>query len=129
MPGQATAPKAADAKDIFNHVLAHHVAHWAAYVAMIGVQLTIAFALCMTPVPPASQLFRKIGIGLVIASATIGALYFMKGMDRYGGMLHDRLPEDYIRKSTMMPHGMMIGSSALAALALAVLDYALLIFL
>ena len=40
----------ADSKEVFDHALYHHLAHWAAYTAMVGLLVTIGVGLSLTPI-------------------------------------------------------------------------------
>jgi hypothetical protein len=112
-----------DSREVFYHALYHHLAHWAAYIAMVGLLVTIGVGLSLTPM--ASDATRGIrGAGLVVAilCSLLGSGYFVKGMDTYGALVNERLPETYLRKTQTFPHKMMIAVGMIAPLACAVWD-------
>jgi hypothetical protein len=99
----------ADSREVFYHALYHHLAHWAAYTAMVGLLVTIGVGLSLTPIASdATRGARAAGVGVAIICALLGAFYFVKGMDTYGALVNERLPEAYLRKTQTFPHKMMI---------------------
>ena len=98
-----------DSKEVFYHALYHHLAHWAAYTAMVGLLVTIGVGLSLTPLAnDATRGVRAAGIGVAILCALLGSGYFAKGMDTYGSFVNEKLPEAYLRKTQTFPHKMMI---------------------
>lgn len=120
--------------ETYYHALYHHVTHWAAYLALMGFLLTIGVVVSLSPpVGAAPNLFqvyvRLIGIAAAIVAAMIGACFFMTGMDRYGGLLHENLPEYYLRKTLALPHAKMIRLAKAAAILLGLWDIGILFLL
>ena len=116
-----------DIKDLFYHALYYHLAHWAAYIAMVGLLVSIGVGLCLTPIAggPTSGV-RSAGVGVAILCSLLGSFYFVKGMDTYGALVNERLPASYLMKIQTLPHKMMIVVGAIAPLACAVWDFWLL---
>ena len=83
--------------EAYYHALYHLIAHWAAYVAMMGILLTIGFFLCLTPISNgAGHSRRLIVIGLIIVCSFVAAIYFAHGMKTYGEKeVNPRLPSQY----------------------------------
>jgi hypothetical protein len=104
--------------DVYYHALYHHLAHWAAYVAMMGLLVTIGLAVSLTPIlANADAGKRKAGVVVSVIGACLGAVYFIKGMDTYGGIVnYEYLPQSYLDKVSTFPHKMMIVIGVLAAL-------------
>lgn len=106
--------------EVYYHALYHHVAHWGAYVAMMGLLVTIGILVCLTPVIGGDTGMRKVGLIVGIIASAAGAVYFIRGMDTYGGIVNtEYLPQDYLNKVQSMPHKMMIlvGHAATFAIA------------
>ena len=110
--------------EVFYHALYHHVAHWAAYVAMMGLLVTVGILVSLTPIIGGTDpTKRKVGAIAAVAGACLGALYFIKGMDTYGGILNtEHLPRPYLDKVLTFPHKMMIIVGALVALGVSAWD-------
>jgi hypothetical protein len=112
-----------DSREVFYHALYHHLAHWAAYTAMVGLLVTIGVGLSLTPIASgAAGGVRAAGVGVAILCALLGSGYFAKGMDTYGALVNERLPEAYLRKTQTFPHKMMIAVGMISPLACAVWD-------
>src|ERR1051326_5694144 len=62
--------------EAYYHSLYHLVSHWAAYIAMVGVLLTIGFFLCQTPIGEGLGYRRRIvGIAFIILCSLAAAVY------------------------------------------------------
>ena len=108
--------KKVDPKEVYYHALYHHVAHWAAYVGMMVALTTIAAVLSSTQMPVAG--IQAWGVACTIVLTTAGAVYFIRGMDTYGAVLRDALPEPYLRRTQTFRHKVTImvgGGAAIAA--------------
>ena len=80
---------AVEHKEIFYHALYHHIAHWAAYVAMMGLLVTTGLLVSLTPVLSSPDSWkRKTGVIVAIICSLAGAIYFIKGMDKYAGIMN-----------------------------------------
>jgi hypothetical protein len=64
--------------EVYYHALYHHVAHWAAYAAMMAVLLSVGAVLSVSQITLSG--FRIWGATASIGLATAGAVYFMLGM-------------------------------------------------
>ena len=86
--------------EVYYHALYHHVAHWAAYVATMVLLVTVGLLVSLTPITSGSGLGqRKFGAGAAVVCGLIAAIYFIKGMDTYGGILNTEcLPTSYLTK-------------------------------
>jgi hypothetical protein len=111
MPHQ---PAKATNTDIFQHALYHHVAHWAAYVGMMVAEITITAILSTASAPITGLKFK--GAVWAIAATTVGAGYFILGMNTYGAVLCDALPESYLVRTQTFRHRITILVGGLAAL-------------
>ena len=92
---------------------------------MVGLLVTMGVLVSLTP--PAN--IRTQGIVVAIVASLLGAMYFIKGMDTYGGILNERVPNYYLVKFLTFPHKMMILIGVLAALGAAGWDLWLVISL
>ena len=118
----------ANSTEVFYHALYHHVTHWAAFVAMMGLLITIGFVLSLTPIPrDAYSGWRTAGVFVAVAAGLAGAIYFAKGMDTYGALVNERLPRDYLEKVWTFPHKITIALQAISAFLCAGWDVALLL--
>ena len=109
--------------EIYYHALYHHIAHWAAYIAMIATLIAIGASLSAFQGVMAS--FRILGAVGVIFAAWIGAWYFIRGMDTYGAILCESVPKWYLARTHTFPHKRTIAIGKLAATLAAVVDLAL----
>jgi hypothetical protein len=90
---------------------------------MVGLLVTIGVGLSLTPIAnDAARPVRAAGVGVAILCALLGSGYFAKGMDTYGAVVNERLPEAYLKKTQTFPHKMMIAVGMVAPLACAVWD-------
>jgi hypothetical protein len=120
----------ADQQSIFNHALSHHVTQIAGYGAMIGILLTIGFFYSLTPITTGPHVYTRVGVVVIIIAVSLrAALYFIGRMNRYGKILNDRLPQDYLNEFLWHLHKHTIRIGQIAALSCAALDYYLLFFL
>lgn len=115
--------------EVYYYYLYHHIAHWAAYVAMMGVLLTIGFFLALTPITgdlrQQSLRFRFGVIAFVIAASLGAALYFLlAGMNSYGGKTNRCLPNKYQPQKRREYRA--IGLGLAGAIVLAIVDSILL---
>jgi heme/copper-type cytochrome/quinol oxidase subunit 1 len=105
--------------EAYYHALYHLVGHWAAYVAILGVLLTTALLLSLTPIP--GDAHRRIAtIGIVVTLALIAGLYFILRMKMYGDEVATRLPESYKRRLKNLQHhnrSMVFGIGGVVGLA------------
>lgn len=113
--------------DVFQHALSHHVAHWAAYVAMMLALASMTAVLTTAATP--LQGVRLWGTVWVISLGTVGALYFVRGMDTYGSVLCDNLPPEYLVRTQSFRHDMTITIGTAAALAAGVGNLLIIYFL
>ena len=81
----------------------------------------------ITPIPQGNHsAIRRIGLGLAILGGFAGSWYFMNGMNTYGALVNDKLPEDYLKKVYTFPHKTTIIVGQAAAVGFAVVDAVLL---
>lgn len=73
-----TLPKVKE-NEVYYHALSHHVAHWAAYSAMIVGLVTFGFAISTASKVESSQL-RWVGATSAVTAGWACALYFINGM-------------------------------------------------
>ena len=116
----------ANESESFSHALYHHVAHWAAYVAMMGFLITIPLLLSLSPIeaePIARRGTRIIGLLWTISAALAGAFYFVLfGMNKYGRILNKRLSNRYLGEMLTLRHWLMTVVQCAMALLFAVFD-------
>ncbi len=116
-------PNIVDERELFYHALYHHVTHWAAYIAMLGILITIALLLSLSPVESGSNsLVRILGPGWAIIAAFGGALYFVNGMDKYGRILNEQLDPAYFTRVSILPHNLITWLQIIAAIVCAGVD-------
>lgn len=120
-------PKA-ESTDLFNHALSHHVAHWAAYIAMMSGLVTIAFAISAAAGVDFTGT-RGAGAALSVVAVWLGAMYFINGMDTYGATLRDALSDGYRLRVEHFPHKTTIWAGRFGATMLALLDLVLVWYL
>jgi hypothetical protein len=117
-----------DEDKVFYHALYHHVTHWAAYIAMNGLLITIGFFLSLTPPNDGAHMnLRLVIIQFAVIVSFSAALYFTSGMFRYGRKLNESVPESYLKYYLKVPHNLMTFLQVVASLVCAVLDELLLI--
>ena len=98
---------------------------------MMGLLATAGVGVSLTPTlasPDSGR--RKTGVIVSVVGALLGALYFIKGMDTYGGIVNaEYLAQPYLKKVSIFAHRMKILIGVLAALAFAAWDTWLLLIL
>ena len=130
MPNSVEEVKTVGDTELFYHALYHHVAHWAAYIAMLGILITIALLLSLSPVESGSnRLVRVLGTGWAIFSASLGASYFINGMRKYGQILNERLPPAYLKSVLFHSHKLITCGQIIAAVLCAAVDAGILLAL
>jgi len=116
-------PETVGPTEVFYHALYHHVAHWAAFVGMMGILITIGALLSVTQIETKS-VPRFFGTLFAISAALFGSWYFVGfGMRKYGAILNRRLPGHYLNIMLTLPHWLMTLASLVAPLMLAAVDY------
>jgi hypothetical protein len=79
-------PPIATGGEVFTHTLYHHIAHWAAYVAMMGILITIGVLLSLTPLGTApNKMWRSLGVFV----ATLAAWFCFLFRKRHGHLRCD----------------------------------------
>jgi hypothetical protein len=123
-------PPTASSSEVFYHALYHHITHWAAFVAMMALLITIGFILSLTPIPKDFYSGRRTaGVFAAVVAGLAGAIYFAKGMDTYGALVNERLPKDYLEKVWTFPHKTTIALQTISAFLCAIWDIVLLLIL
>jgi hypothetical protein len=89
--------------EAYYHALYHLVTHWAAYVAMIALLLTIALLLCLTPIAGDAH-GRIIIMAAITAVSAAGCMYFVLSMKMYGDEVNARLPPAYKARVPRLNH-------------------------
>ena len=117
-------PETVGPTEVFYHALYHHIAHWAAYVAMMGILITIGALLSVTSIAEQKSVPHFLGTLFAISAALFGSWYFVGfGMRKYGAILNRRLPRHYLDVMLTLPHWLMTLASLIAPLMLALVDY------
>ena len=115
--------------EVYYHSLYHHIAHWGAFVAMMGVQLTLGFFISLTPIKDASLWSVRAGaVAAIIVASALGALYFIKGMYTYGRQVNTRVGSVYYDDIKTVNHSTMIFVECLAAVVAAGFNLFLLVW-
>src|SRR2546425_4595868 len=105
-----------NSSELYYHSLYHHIAHWGAYVAMMGVLLTIGFFLSLTPMKDTSLFSVRTGVVVFsICASFLASLYFIGGMNTYGKEKNTRLPEAHLQVTQNFRHETTILLGRLAA--------------
>lgn len=108
--------------EAFYHALYHLVTHWAAYVAMLALLLTVAFLLSLTPITGDNVRARIGVIALVNGAGLVGSLYFVLGIKAFAEDVSKKLPASYVKRVQRTRHSQrsvllgVLGSLAAAAL-------------
>ena len=118
----------------FNHALYHHLGHWAAYVAMMGLLATFGLVIALSPTPTEPLRASALAVrGLAAIGAIVVicgfAVFFTTGMDRYGGLLHRNLGPEYLEQTLYWEHQRMIKTAQFAAFAAGLCDIGLLVLI
>jgi len=113
--------------ELYYHALSHHIAHWAAYIAMMATLIAVGASL--SAFQGAMAGFRVMGAVGVIVSAWVGAWYFIRGMDTYGAILCEAAPKWYLARTQTNPHKRTIAIGRIAATIAALVDLALVVAL
>lgn len=105
--------------EVYYHALSHHIAHWAAYIAMVATLITIGASL--SGFQGAMRPFRIAGSTGAVLAAWAGAIYFIRGMDTYGSILCEAVPKPYLLRTQTFRHDLtiLIGKSVATACAIA----------
>jgi hypothetical protein len=113
--------------DAFYHALYHLVTHWAAYIAMLALLLTMAFLLSLTPIT-GDNVHSRIGvIALINGAGLVGCLYFVLGVNAFAEDVSKRLPASYVKRVRRTRHSQLpILLGVLCSLAAAALNWWLL---
>jgi hypothetical protein len=117
----------ATASETYYHALYHHVAHWAAYVGTMVALLTITVVLSGSPGPLSGA--RLFGFVIADLAATGAAIYFIRGMGIYGGIIRTALSPDYLGSIERFPHRVTVWLGHSATLVLSIVNLVLIRFL
>ena len=118
-------PSSVGDTEVYYHALYHHIAHWAAYIAMMAILISIGSNLSVFQ--GASAPFRRAGAIGVTIIAWAGAWYFIRGMDTYGAILCEAVPKSYLDRTQTNPHSRTITIGKVAATVAALMDLALIL--
>lgn len=102
-------------EEVYYHALYHHVAHWAAYAAMMAVLLSVAAILSVSQIKLTCAV-RIVGVFCAVGAATAGAVYFMLGMKTYGAILCEAVPDNYLLRTQTFRHNTTVLLGIVAAL-------------
>ena len=104
---------------MFYHALYHLVAHWAAFIATLGLLLTIGLILATSP----TIRHRSPCVYLIIIVLS-GSWWILWRMWIFVNFLNTKLPTDYLRTIVWgwIPHPYNLVAGALGALAITILD-------
>ncbi|MGE3509769.1 MAG: hypothetical protein AB7N65_12890 [Vicinamibacterales bacterium] len=108
--------------ECYYHALYHHVAHWTAYAASMVALLTLAILISSSSLSGR----RSLGAFVSVFASAVAALYFINGMDTYGKVIREALPDAYRIHVEHFPHETTITLGRIAAVVLALTDLALL---
>ncbi len=74
-------------------------------------------------------LFRRLGAADATVAASVGAWYFIRGIDTYGAILCEAVPESYLKRTQTNPHHRTIVLGKVAATVVALTDLGLILAL
>ena len=110
---------------VFNHALSHLIAHWAGFIATLGLLATSTLVLAGTE----SLTFRDfLGLLVVVLGTTVASVYFLIRMHDFGKVVNDLLPPKYITAVTpTWPPGKILKIARGLILILVLVDLILLL--
>ena len=131
LPSPVPDPPKVTELEAYYHGLYHLVTHWAAFVAMMGVLLTIGLLMCLTPIAR-DVTFRNrriLALFIIILCSSMAGLYFIDRMKLYSNEINRKLPPAYkerLRKVFHDPSIPIIWRGRLATAFLTIFDLVLL---